>query len=75
MTSIAARRVRCICDRDTLNQLLTHLEERLSVKGEVRFNILGEPTSVKVESFRPLGDRELRKPRIFVDCSPRTRSI
>lgn len=56
---IAARRVRCICDRDTLNQLLTHLEERLSVKGEVRFNIRGEPTSVKVESFRPLGDKEL----------------
>ena len=56
---IAARRIRCICDRDTLNQLLTHLEERLSVKGEVRFNIHGEPTSVKVESFRPLGDREL----------------
>lgn len=56
---IAARRIRCICDRGTLNQLLTHLEGRLSVKGEVRFNIRGEPTSVKVESFRPLGDMEL----------------
>ena len=54
---ITARRIQCICDRDTLNQLLTHLEQRLLVRGEVRFNIRGEPTSVKVESFRPLGDQ------------------
>ncbi len=56
---IAARRIRCICARDTLNQLLTHLGDRLLVKGEVRFNIRGEPTSVKVESFRALGGGEL----------------
>ena len=56
---IAARRIQCICDRDTLDQLLTHLEDRLLVKGEVRFNIRGEPTSVRVESFRSLGNKEL----------------
>ncbi len=56
---ITARRIRCICDRDTLDQLTVYLGKRLLVKGEIRFNIHNEPTSVKVESFRPLGNSKL----------------
>ena len=56
---IASRRIECICNRETLDDLLLHLEKRLLVKGEVRFNIGGEPTSVKVESFRLLEGEDL----------------
>jgi len=56
---IASRRIECICDRETLDKLLLYLEKRLLVKGEVRFNVGGEPTSVKVESFRLLEDEDL----------------
>lgn len=59
---ITARRIRCLCDRETLQQVLAHVGRRLSVTGEVRFNARGEPTSLQVSSFRPVGGRELPQP-------------
>ncbi len=56
---MTARRIQCNCDRKTLDRLLTHLGSRVSVKGELRFNRRGEPSTVNVESFDPLGGNEL----------------
>ena len=53
--AITDRRIRCKCDRETLNQVMEYLGHRLSVGGEVRFNVQGEPMSIKVDSFLPLG--------------------
>lgn len=53
--AITDRRIQCRCDRETLDQVIEYLGCRLSVSGEVRFNVRGEPTSIKVDSFSPLG--------------------
>ena len=57
--AITDRRIRCICDREMLNQVMAYLGGRMSVSGEVRFNVQGEPVSVKVTSFLPLGHESL----------------
>ncbi len=59
---ISARRIRCICDRETLNLAIGHFGGRMSVSGEVRFNVRGEATSVKVHSLQPLGTKSLPQP-------------
>lgn len=58
--AISSRRVRCICDRETLNELTdpTRLGRRVVVQGEGRFNVRGEPTSVTVKSYRILRNRD-----------------
>lgn len=53
--AITDRRIQCRCDWETLNRVIEYLGCRLSVSGEVRFNVQGEPTSIKVDSFSPLG--------------------
>ena len=53
--AITDRRIQCKCDRETLDQVIGYLGCRLSVSGEVRFNVQGEPTSIRVDSFSPLG--------------------
>ena len=53
--AITDHRIRCKCDREMLNQVMEYLGHRLSVIGEVRFNVQGEPTSIEVDSFLPLG--------------------
>ena len=57
--TITDRRIRCLCDREMLNQVMAYLGGRMSVSGEVRFNVQGEPVSVKVASFLPLGREPL----------------
>ena len=57
--TISDRRIRCLCDREMLNQVMAYLGSRMSVSGEVRFNVQGEPVSVKVASFLPLGREPL----------------
>ena len=57
--AITDRRIRCLCDREMLNQVMAYLGGRMSVSGEVRFDVQGEPVSVKVASFLPLGHEPL----------------
>ena len=52
--SITNRRIRCDCSRETLDVAMKHFGKRVSVSGEVRFN-LGEATSMKVDEVHPLG--------------------
>ena len=52
--SITNRRIRCDCSRKTLDVAMKHFGKRVSVSGEVRFN-LGEATSMKVDEVHPLG--------------------
>lgn len=53
---ISSHRVRCICDREMLDELTdpARLGRRIAVEGRIRFNVRGEPTSVKVKSYRIL---------------------
>ena len=53
---ISSRHVRCNCDRETLDELTdpARLGRRIAVEGSIRFNVRGEPTSVKVENYRIL---------------------
>ncbi len=53
---ISSHRVRCTCDRKTLDELTdpARLGRRIAVKGEIRSNVRGEPTSVKVKNYRIL---------------------
>lgn len=53
---ITRRGVRCLCDRETLDQLSSHLGQRVLIEGEVRYNIRGQPISVKVKRHRFLKD-------------------
>jgi hypothetical protein len=60
---LARRKVRCICDRDVLNELIGSLGKRLLVYGEIRFNAAGLPVSIRVEKVRILRERaELPQP-------------
>ncbi|MGE0684371.1 MAG: hypothetical protein AB7P69_26125 [Candidatus Binatia bacterium] len=50
---ITLRRIRCLCDRKTLNELSSdRLGQRLLVEGEVKYNFQGFPTSIKVSTYR-----------------------
>ena len=68
---ITVRRIQCICDRDTLKRAMQYLGCRVSLSGEVRFNVQGEPTSVQVDAFLPLAHEPLPQPGdvrgMFVD--------
>jgi hypothetical protein len=46
---ITLRKVRCICDRKTLDELASALGKRLLVEGDVRYNVYGQPISIRVE--------------------------
>ena len=54
--AISYQRVRCVCDRKMLDELAdpARLGRRIAVEGEIRFNVRGEPTSVKVKNYRVL---------------------
>lgn len=51
---ITLRKVRCVCDRKTLDELASALGKRVLVEGEVRYNVYGQPISIKVEQHRIL---------------------
>ncbi len=53
--SITNRRTSCNCSRETLDLAMKHFGQRVSVSGEIRFNVRGEPTSMKVRELLPLG--------------------
>lgn len=57
---ITARRIRCMCDRRTLNELTSPevIGKRILVDGEIRFNLHGQPVSIKVAEHRLLRDRK-----------------
>jgi hypothetical protein len=57
---ITARRIRCVCDRKTLNDLTTPdvIGKRILVDGEIKFNLHGQPVSIKVAQHRLLRDRK-----------------
>ena len=48
-------RVDCRCDRPTLDRAVPHLGKRVFVRGEIHYRSDGEPKSLQVESFEPLG--------------------
>ena len=60
--SITDRRTQCNCSRKTLNFAIKHFGERVSVSGEIRFNVQGEPTAMRVDEIRPLGVGLLPQP-------------
>jgi hypothetical protein len=50
---ITLRRVRCLCDRETLDELSSdRLGQHLLVEGEVKYNFQGFPISIKVAKYR-----------------------
>ncbi len=51
---ITLRKIRCVCDRKTLEELASTLGKRVLVEGEVRYNVYGQPISIKVEQHRIL---------------------
>ena len=53
--SITNRRIRCSCSRETLDAAIKHFGKRVSVSGAIRFNALGEATSMNVDEVHPLG--------------------
>ena len=57
---ITARRIRCVCDRKTLNELAAPdiMGKRVLVDGEIKFNLHGHPVSIKVIHHRLLRDRK-----------------
>jgi hypothetical protein len=60
---VTRRKVRCICEREILNELIGSLGKRLLVYGEIRFNAAGLPVSIRVEKVRVLRERaELPQP-------------
>lgn len=50
--SITNRRVVCKCDRDALDLAIKHFGKRVSVSGEVSYNVQGEATSIKVDAIQ-----------------------
>ena len=60
--SITNRRTLCRCSRETLDFAIKHFGERMSVSGEIKFNVRGEPMSMRVAELRPLGDGLLPQP-------------
>lgn len=50
--SISGRRVVCKCDREALDLAIKHFGERVSVSGEVRYNVLGEAVSIQVDAVQ-----------------------
>lgn len=52
--AITQRKVRCLCDRKVLDELAAALGKRVLVEGEVRYNVHGQPVSIKVERNRVL---------------------
>lgn len=52
--TITHRRVRCVCDRERLDELEGCLGSRVLVEGEIRYNVQGQPISIKVENHRVL---------------------
>ena len=50
--SITNRRVVCKCDRDALDIAIKHFGKRVSVSGEVIYNVQGEATSIKVDAIQ-----------------------
>ena len=48
------RRILCNCNRETLNSAIKHFDKRVSVSGEVTFNVQGEATLMRVDEIRPL---------------------
>ena len=57
--AITARRVPCNCSREILNKAMEHFGKRVSVSGEIKFNVQGEVISIKVSEFLPLGEGSL----------------
>lgn len=57
---LTKRRVKCVCDRDILNELTDYrnLGRRLLVYGEIQEDISGQPISIKVGKYRFLRDRQ-----------------
>ena len=53
--TITNRRTSCNCSREILELAIKHFGQRVSVSGEIRSNVRGEPTSMDVRELRPLG--------------------
>lgn len=53
--AITGKRIECVCDRETIEEVIQHLGKRVSVSGELRYGSDEEPKKVLVEDFRLLG--------------------
>lgn len=53
--AITGKRIECICDRETLEQVIEHLGKRVLVRGEIRHPGDGKSKRVLVKGFRLLG--------------------
>jgi len=56
---ITHRRIRCLCSREVLKELVSQFEKRILVKGEVKFNVQKQPISVKVSGYRVFDRKDL----------------
>lgn len=56
---ISLRRIRCYCTREVIDELSDDLGKRVLAKGEVKFNMRGQPISVKLKDYKVFGNKRL----------------